>query len=216
MNHPSREEWMSYLYDELNADQSANLQAHLHTCPDCKSKVNEWQAARSGLDEWRVPKRRGRVVLAQPMVKWAAAAAIVLSIGVGIGRLTSAPLDVQQVRAAIEPEMRQELRREFAQLFRDQLDKSASTTLAASTEQTRQLLAEFARAVEAKRTEDYQAINAALDKLQSQRLADFFSLKKDVDTMAVLTESGFRRAQQQLVQLADYTQPVNSSNSPQH
>ena len=216
MNHPSREEWMSYLYDELNADQSANLQAHLHTCPDCKSKVNEWQAARSGLDEWRVPKRRGRVVLAQPMVKWAAAAAIVLSIGVGIGRLTSAPLDVQQVRAAIEPEMRQELRREFAQLFRDQLDKSASTTLAASTEQTRQLLAEFARAVEAKRTEDYQAINAALDKLQSQRLADFFSLKKDVDTMAVLTETGFRRAQQQLVQLADYTQPANSSNSPQH
>ena len=216
MNHPTREEWMSYLYDELNADQSANLQAHLHTCPDCKSKVNEWQAARSGLDEWRVPKRRGRVVLAQPMVKWAAAAAIVLSIGVGIGRLTSAPLDVQQVRAAIEPEMRQELRREFAQLFRDQLDKSASTTLAASTEQTRQLLAEFARAVEAKRTEDYQAINAALDKLQSQRLADFFSLKKDVDTMAVLTESGFRRAQQQLVQLADYTQPANSSNSPQH
>ena len=216
MNHPSREEWMSYLYDELNADQSANLKAHLHTCPDCKSKVNEWQTARSGLDEWRVPKRRGRVVLAQPMVKWAAAAAIVLSIGVGIGRLTSAPLDVQQVRAAIEPEMRQELRREFAQLFRDQLDKSASTTLAASTEQTRQLLAEFARAVEAKRTEDYQAINAALDKLQSQRLADFFSLKKDVDTMAVLTESGFRRAQQQLVQLADYTQPANSSNSPQH
>ena len=216
MNHPTREEWMSYLYDELNADQSANLKAHLHTCPDCKSKVNEWQAARSGLDEWRVPKRRGRVVLAQPMVKWAAAAAIVLSIGVGIGRLTSAPPDVQQVRAAIEPEMRQELRREFAQLFRDQLDKSASTTLAASTEQTRQLLAEFARAVEAKRTEDYQAINAALDKLQSQRLADFFSLKKDVDTMAVLTESGFRRAQQQLVQLADYTQPANSSNSPQH
>ena len=215
MNHPSREEWMSYLYDELNADQSANLKAHLHTCPDCKSKVNEWQAARSGLDEWRVPKKRGRVLLAQPMVKWAAAAAIVLSIGVGIGRLTSAPPDVQQVRAAIEPEMRQELRREFAQLFRDQLDKSASTTLAASTEQTRQLLAEFARAVEAKRTEDYQAINAALDKLQSQRLADFFSLKKDVDTMAVLTESGFRRAQQQLVQLADYTQPANSSNSPQ-
>jgi len=199
----------------LNADQSANLKAHLHTCPDCKSKVNEWQAARSGLDEWRVPKRRGRVVLAQPMVKWAAAAAIVLSIGVGIGRLTSAAPNVQQVRAAIEPEMRQELRREFAQLFRDQLDKSASTTLAASTEQTRQLLAEFARAVEAKRTEDYQAINAALDKLQSQRLADFFSLKKDVDTMAVLTESGFRRAQQQLVQLADYTQPANSSNSPQ-
>ena len=216
MNHPSREEWMSYLYDELNADQSANLKAHLHTCLDCKYKVNEWRAARSGLDEWRVPKRRGRVLLAQPMVKWAVAAAIVLSIGVGIGRLTSAPPDVQQVRAAIEPELRQELRREFAQLFRDQLDKSASTTLAASTEQTRQLLAEFARAVEAKRTEDYQAINAALDKLQSQRLADFFSLKKDVDTMAVLTESGFRRAQQQLVQLADYSQPANSSNSPQH
>ena len=70
--------------------------------------------------------------------------------------------------------------------------------------------------MEVKRTEDYQAFNAALDKLESQRLADFVALKKDVDTMAVLTDAGLRRAEQQLVQLADYTQPANSSNSPQH
>ena len=74
---------------------------------------------------------------------------------------------------------------------------------------------EYAQALEAKRTEDGQVFNAALNKLESQRLADFVSLKKDVDTVAVNTEAGLRRARQELFQLADSTQPANISNSPQ-
>ena len=74
---------------------------------------------------------------------------------------------------------------------------------------------DYAKALEAKRTEDSQAIYAALNKLESQVLADVVSLKKDVDTVAWWTDAGLRRARQELVQLADYTQPVNISNSPQ-
>ncbi|PYM10435.1 MAG: hypothetical protein DME18_16280 [Verrucomicrobia bacterium] len=216
MNHPTREEWMSYFYDELTAEEHGHLAAHLAVCPDCKARVSEWRTTRENLDAWRLPAKQARVALARPLLKWAAAAAIVLAAGFGAGRLTSATADLAKIRAGIEPQIRQQLRQEFAQRFRDELEKSASATLAASTEQTRQLLAEFAKAVEVKRTEDYQAFNAALDKLESQRLADFVALKKDVDTMAVLTDAGLRRAEQQLVQLADYTQPANSSNSPQH
>jgi hypothetical protein len=214
MNHPAREEWMSYLYDELNPEEHASLAAHFAVCPDCKGKVGEWQAARRDLDAWRVPAKRPRVVPARPLVKWAAAAAIVLATGVSIGRLTSATPDIEKVRTAIEPEIRQQLRREFAQLLREELGKNTPATLAASNEQTKQLLTEFAGAVETKRTEDIQAIYAALSRLDSRRVADYVSLKKDLDTVAVLTDAGLRHAQQQLVQLADYSQPTNPSNSP--
>jgi len=215
MNHPTREEWMSYLYDEVTTEEHSNLAAHLAVCPDCKTKVGEWRATRKDLDAWQLPAPRARVTPPRPMVKWAAAAAIVLAAGFGVGKVTSANPDVQQVRAAIEPEIRQQLRQEFAQLLRDQLDKTASATLIASGEQTKQLVEDFAKALETKRAGENRAIYAALNNLDSQRLADYVSLKKELDTVAVLTDASLRRTQQQLVQLADSAQPADFSNSLQ-
>ena len=216
MNHPTREEWMSYLYDELTAEEHSCLAAHLAVCPDCKTRVSDWRSARKNLDAWQLPARPARVPLQRPLVRWAAAAALMVGIGFGVGRfVTPATANAGKIRAAIEPEIRQQLRQEFTQLLRDELDKAASATLAASGEQTKHWVEDYAQALEAKRTEDGQAINAALNKLESQLLADVFSLKKDVDTVAWWTDAGLRRARQELVQLADYTQPANSSNSPQ-
>jgi len=216
MNHPTREEWMSYLYDELTAEEHSSLAAHLAVCSDCKTRVSDWRAARKNLDAWQLPARPGRLPLQRPLVRWAAAAALMIGIGFGVGRFaTPATANAGKIRAAIEPEIRQQLRQEFTQLLRDELDKAASATLAASGEQTKHWVEDYAQALETKRTEDNQAIYAALNKLESQRLADFVSLKKDVDTVAWWTDAGLRRARQELVQLADFTQPANSSNSPQ-
>jgi anti-sigma factor RsiW len=216
MNHPSREEWMSYLYDELPAEEHSNLAAHLAVCPDCKATLSAWQAARTNLDAWQLPPKRPGVAPGRPLVKWAAAAALVLGLGFGMGRLASAPVNAERVRAEIEPKIRQELRLELAQLLRDELDRAASATLAASGEQTKQVVSDYAKALESKRAEDNQTLYAALDKLESQRVADLVSLKKDLDTVAVLTDAGLRSTQRRLVQLADYSQPANFSNSPKN
>ena len=139
-----------------------------------------------------------------------------IGIGFGVGRFaTPATANAGKIRAAIEPEIRQKLRQEFTQLLRDELDKAASATLAASGEQTKHWVEDYAQALETKRTEESQAIYAALNKLDSQRLADLVLLKMDLDTVAVQTDAGLRRARQELVQLTDYTQPANISNSPQ-
>jgi hypothetical protein len=216
MNHPTREEWMAYLYDELTAEEHSSLAAHLAVCPDCKMRVNDWRWTRKNLDAWQLPTRHARVPVQRPLVRWAAAAALILGIGFGVGRFaTPATANAGKIRAAIEPEIRQQLRQEFTQLLRDELDKAASATLAASGEQTKHWVEDYDRALETKRTEDSQAIRAALNKLESQLLADVVSLKKDVDTVAVYADAGLRRARQELVQLADYAQPANISNSPQ-
>jgi len=216
MNHPTREEWMSYLYDELTADEHSSLAAHLAVCPDCKTRVGDWRATRKNLDAWQLPAQPSGVPFQRPLVRWAAAAALMIGIGFGVGRLaTPATAEAGRIRAEIEPEIRQQLRLEFTQMLRAELDKAASATLAASGEQAKHWVEDYARALEAKRTEDSQVILDALNKLESQRLADFVSLKKDVDTVAVNADAGLRRARQELVQLADYTQPANISSSPQ-
>jgi electron transfer flavoprotein alpha subunit len=220
MNHPTNDNWVSYLYDEATAEQRANLTAHLRACPECRAKVDEWQSARKGLDAWRVrtARRTARAAdrgagLVQPLLKWAAAAVIMVGMGFIAGRLAQASVDVEKVRAAIEPELRQQLRQELAQMMRDELDQAASALLTAAGTQTRELLGEYARTQDASRAEDTGAILDAIEKLEAQRLADFISLKKDLDTVAVYTDAGLRQAARQMVQLAGYTRPGPALNS---
>ena len=211
MNHPNDEQWMSYLYDELNSADRAGLKAHLQTCAECKTRISEWQATKSRLSAWQVtarPSPRPPAIFALPLLKWSAAAAIFLFAGIAVGRLTSASVSAEKVRVDIEPQLRQE----FAQLLHDELNKNTTANLWASREQTKVLLADYAAAAETNRATDNAVILAALNKLSQQRITDYLLLKKDVDTVAINTDLGFRSTQQELNQLVDYPLPNNISN----
>jgi putative zinc finger protein len=196
MNHPEREQWVPYIFGETSPETSRQLSAHLSSCEDCRQQVEAWQRSLRRLDAWKLPRVSKPAVRFAPALKWAAAAALVLLLGFSVGRLTAAKPDVQKLRAAIEPQMRQTLRQEFAQMLRDEVARSATATLAASTQQTDQAFSVLAKAVEEGRAEDNRAFFGALDKVQSKSFAHYMSLKKDLDTVAVNTEH-------QLVQLAD-------------
>jgi anti-sigma factor RsiW len=218
MKHPNEQEWMSYLYGESNATERAELTKHLSHCADCTAMMNEWQATRKSLDGWRLELGRNRPralrprsARIQPALTWAAAAAIVLAIGFGLGRIASAASGVEKARAELRQEFAQ-LRSQQAEFLHAELNKASVETLAASGEQTRALLADYAAALELKLGDDQDAIYAALDKLDTQRLADYVALKKDLDTVAVLTDAGLRHTQQELIQLADAAQPIGASD----
>jgi len=206
---------MSYLYGEPAKESRANLEAHLLVCPECKMRVEEWSATKKELGEWRVPVRSGRVELARPILKWAIAAVIVLGVGVGLGRFAApASADTQTIRAAIEPAIRQQLQKEFTQTLQSELDRASARITAESSNGTKQLISELAKAIEQRRTDDLQTIYAALNKIDGQRIADFASIRKDLETVAVLTDVSLRHTEQQLYQLADAAEPANFSNSP--
>ncbi len=207
MNHPTREEWVPYLFGEAKSDARRQLNAHLKDCPDCRQEIETWKMSLGLLDAWKLPPVPRPAPSFAPLLNWAAAAAVILLVGFGIGRLT-AKADVQKVRAAIEPELRRELTQEFARLAREEMSRNTSATLAASAQQTEQAITVLAKAVEVARLEDNRAMYAALDKVESQSFAQFVSLKKDVDTVAVNTDAGLRNTAQELVQLADYKQPA--------
>jgi hypothetical protein len=187
--------------------ERANRAAHLATCPECTAKVEDYRQAARALDTWKLPAVRPHRPLFQPALQWAAAAALVLAAGIGIGRTTSpGPADPTALR--------QQMRAELAQMLRQELDRSASATLTASGNQTRELLGDYARYAEESRAQDARGFFNALTQLETRRVADHASLRKDLETVAVFSDAGLRQTQQGLIQLADYRPPVTPASNP--
>jgi anti-sigma factor RsiW len=175
MNHPKREDWVQYLYGEIKPDLRRQLNEHLQGCAECGEELQNWKRSLQRLDAWKLPRTSARLDAVMPFLKWAAAALLVLGLGFGFGRLTARQADLQKVRARVEPE----IRREFADLLRREIDKSSATTLAQAQRQAEEVGAAY-----------------------------YTLLKKDLDTVAINTDVSLRRAEQGLMQVADFNQPA--------
>jgi hypothetical protein len=198
MNHPKLEEWVPYLYGETEPEARRQLRAHLKGCSECRDQVQSWKRCLGRLDAWKLPGMKPRLEAA-PVVKWAAAAVVVLCIGFALGHSGAARPDLNKLRATLEPQLRRQLKEEMAQLARDEVNKASSAILLGAGQQTEKLLAAYAIASESTRADD-------MDRL-------YLLLKREVDTVAVNTDAGLRQTEQQLVRLAGYTPSAGSPQS---
>ncbi len=181
LNHPPREEWMAHLYNELSHPDHERLSAHLKRCPECRVRVGEWRATMASLDKWKLPAVRPARA-AQPLLKWAVAAALVFGLGLGLGSGYLLSANARNLAAT---------RREMQTQFQVQLDQ-----------QRKQLIAEMTRVVDERSFKDSRVTLAALREMNAAHRADYDALHKELETMAVLTESGLRETHQQIVSLA--------------
>ncbi len=189
---------MSYLYDEVIPTRRADLQAHLDVCPDCRLAVQAWRRAMDQLDSWTLPGTSPKAAPRLPALRWAAAAAIVLATGFLAGRL-SAPPPVNT--AALRAELKQE--------FSAQLQES----LAASRDETQQTLETITAAWATARQQDQQTTLALLQRAEQNRQLDFATLRRDLETVALVGETGLRTTRNQLARLASYD-PTDNPNHP--
>src|SRR5437868_4081377 len=90
MKHPHRDEWAPYIFGESSPEAARTLDQHLAECAECRSQLERWRRTLKRLDTWQVsapqPKRAS---YAQPGIRWAIAAGIVLGLGFGIGRFSA-------------------------------------------------------------------------------------------------------------------------------
>lgn len=183
---------------------------------------------------------RSRTGPAKRTIKLVLAAAAVLILGYAIGRLT-APMDLDQLRealapsvaAAIEPTIRERLVEEIKQgyrmalaatyvrlkeeltaQYRDDLNRYAAQTLAASNAVTNQLLAELVQAIKTDQDKDLRSIALALHQIETNRLQDKKQLAAGLDTLAHRTEDEFQRTRTGLVQLLANTYPRREAPLP--
>jgi anti-sigma factor RsiW len=174
-NHPEREDLVRYLYGEIKPDLRRQLEGHLQGCAECREEFQSWKRSLHRLDAWRLPRTNAPLEVLAPFLKWAAAAVIVLGLGFGLGRVTARQADLETVRARVEPE----IRREFTEMLRREIDKSSATTLAQAQRQAEEVGAAY-----------------------------YALLKKDLDTVAINTDVSLQQTERNLLQVAEYSQPA--------
>ena len=163
MNHPKGEEWVQYVYDEIKPDLRRQLEAHLQGCADCRDELQSWKRSLRRLDAWQLPRVNPPIELFTPLLKWAAAAMLVLGLGFGFGRLTARPVDLEKVRAQVMPE----IRREVVAMLRQEIDKSSAATLEQAQRRAEEVGAAYYALL--KKDLDTVAINTDVSLQQTER-----------------------------------------------
>jgi len=184
MSHPSREEWMDYLYGELDAARQDGMTGHLDGCEDCRKALSSWRAVMEALDSWKVRQPLWRAAPTRRALRWAAAAALLLALGYALGRLSAPPrVDIAALANRLEPALRKtlsqdmesrcqaamaaaqdELRQEMLVQVRAEMKDQAAATLEAATSATSSLLAEYAQSLESARRTDLLALANATEQ----------------------------------------------------
>lgn len=168
-----------------------------------------------------------RLKATNSFTKVAAAAVLLIIAGYAAGRL-SAPRgpDAEQLQAALEPAIRQnlldemkrywqlaltssyvQLKDDLTQQYRSDLSRFAIQTLAASNAVTNELLTELIESINEAQTEDRQWVAAAFEQIELNRRQDNAQLSNAFVTFAVRTEDELLRTRQNMAQLLSYTQP---------
>jgi len=168
-----------------------------------------------------------RIKVTKRFTKVAAAAVLLIVAGYAVGRLSAPrPSDIEQLQAALEPAIRQNLldemkhnwqlgltsnyvrlKDELSQEYHNDLDQLAIQTLAASNAVTNELLEELIKSINTAQRQDRQWVASALEQIELNRLRDNANLSNAFATFAVQTEDELERTKQNMAQLLSYTQP---------
>jgi hypothetical protein len=168
-----------------------------------------------------------RIKFPNSFTKVAAAAVLLIMAGYATGRLLSPkPPDIEQLRVALEPAIRQnildemkqywqlgltasyaQLKDDLSQQYRSDLNQFAAYTLAASGDATNQRLEELIEAINTAQIQERQWVAAAFGEIEFNRLQDNAQFSNALATFAVQTEDELLRTKQDMAQIMSYAQP---------
>jgi hypothetical protein len=198
---------MEWLYQELPRERHAVLQAHLSSCAQCESQVTAWKGAMDNLDGWSVLEPspgadRARACWSKG-AKWAAAAVLVITAFL-LGRTNPTNLN-----AAVQKEVAGQMqlaRAELATNLKQTLTTHFESVAASNRVEVARLFGDLAATINEGRAADQQNVLAALKEMDARWLAIYASFRRELETVAILTETGLKDTQQQLVQMTDFNQ----------
>jgi len=180
-------------------------------------------------------KNRIRIVeglrATKSLSKIAAAAVLLIAAGYATGRLSGPrPPDMEQIRAALEPKIRQNLldetkqyvqlglangyiriKDELSQQYRQDLNRVALQSVAASNAVTNELLTELVEAFNEAQNQDRQLVATAIEQMESNRLKDRAKFGNALATFALQTEDELMRTKQDMAHFLSYTQSGQSN-----
>jgi len=100
-----------------------------------------------------------------------------------------------------------QLRDDLSEQCRQDFNRFAMQTLAASNSVTNELLTEFVKSINDSQTQDWRRIGAALEQIELNRRRDSAQLSNAFAALAVQTEDELMRTKRDVAELLSYTQP---------
>lgn len=197
MNHPTREQWMDYVYGECEPGEQARFAEHLDGCSECRRAVASWRGVLGELDAYQVTEPARRRAWMPRLARWAAAAAVVIAIGYGLGR-ASAP-DADALRAQIEPAVREAVGRDMRAEW--QADLAVAR-------------AELSREADERALRTLGTANFAAASLIAEYVEAFDNVRRsDLLALATVTEQELRRTRWQLAGAVARARPASSPST---
>ena len=208
MKHPTAEELVSWVYGEASGRTKRSLQAHVDECAECRAQVDLWRTTSDALDELPAPVTRRRWTPVTLPVRWAAAAAVILAVGIALGRYAF-PTNEAKLRASLQADMQEQLlaaREQFVQDCQQRYGQAIAQVAAAADAKialnSQKLAEEFTIALQQARAEDRANYLTALRELGARHDAEVAALKKGIETVVALADYGFEATEQRFAQLA--------------
>ena len=198
---------MSYLYGELPKPEAQSCQQHLESCGECREKVAGWQGTQEILDAWQLPVRRRAGARLEVWGRWAVAACAVLTTGFMLGRWSSArPVDLAPLQAQLQPWIKQQVQGNLTQW--------APVSAPSVRPESGHNFSEALQAVNKAREDDRQTMADLIGQVDRRQRQESSSLRKDLETVALVAEGRLLKTQEDLGQLASYTQNIPYSRTP--
>jgi hypothetical protein len=185
-----------YLLDALEEDRRNAVEEHLKDCADCRAylqALREQEQALASLGERigeGMAEREEKVIAAAAQTyprasrfsfaKWAAAAMLILAVGILVGRLTGPePMDVERLKAEVRREILVDVNRRVNVALADaadQMDERMRITAAQLASGSKAMmdarLTELIQIIETARRADRQHVADALVQIELSRLDD--------------------------------------------
>ena len=198
---------MAFLYGEVTTERKRELETHLAECSDCVAELTNWRSGMAALDDWKLPTTRRTVHRALPVLKWAAAAALVLGAGFWFGRQTfPTSSELAELKKSVA-QLAESVQRERGV----NLTNSVNIATAAANAETLRLLSGYSELQAEQRTTDQQAIALAMRNFET-RLS---RLRTELETVALNTENGFEQTRENMTRLASFSAPLpNNGDTP--
>ena len=207
MKHPSRDQWAPFVLGESSPENAQTLNQHLSECAECRKQIDAWRRTLNRLDAWEVvPPRRKRFAMGG-ILQWAAAAAVVLSVGVALGRSWSVSGEsASSLQASIKASLERELQAQVQARVAAEVSRQAALNQMASSNAIALLEARLRQNHDAQTaeltTEFATLVQEQLAKLQEEHQNDYVSLRKDLETVASVADEQLQDTQTRLVQLS--------------
>jgi hypothetical protein len=164
-------------------------------------------------------------IVASRVARFAVATVLLISVGFSAGLAWGWRLNTEHLRNSLEASLKQELQSVVASSYaaledklrdeyRQDLNRYAIQTLAASNAVTNQLLTELIATIDTSRAQDLRRIAAVMEQMELNRMRDSGELRDSFATFASYTDNELTRTRSEMAELLSYTRPGDAETQP--